>query len=350
MLPTTVVSHDGKTRTITKEKWMTETTTDPDVCIATIIDYKTHFTCKRPTPTTWDPPRKPHGFTRPYPSIILDTSRKPGPTPWDPPRNPHGTVRPYPSDDDERKHYRPTHTSTVVAPEATCPAGFTCQPDDDYTEDKVAVREAKVPWPAPPGCINHCVGGRGCWTECDRPHSSKPSRICPEGYSCQRKKPTLVPVPEPPEQQPAPPPVYPAPPPHPPPPPPAPFIPSPDVQPLPAAPPPAPAVGPPPLLPPTVQQPPAPHQNSAPQPPFVPTPPPALPVPVPAPGVPSVPASEIHSAPTHHCAPGMHPCSHRHANETMVAPATVTRADAGSVLPAAGAAVILAGAFGIFMV
>lgn len=196
-VPTTVVDYDGNTRTVTRDRVSTVTTIQHGGCTATVIDYTTHTTCKKPGPTTWDPPRKP---IRPYLSIVLSTSRRPGPTPWDPPRKPHGTVRPYPPDN-KKSHHKPTYAITVFGPEATCPAGFECQPDDDYIENKLAVREANIPWPAPPGCANHCVGGRGCWTECDKPHQEKPSRICPEGYSCQGKK-KPAPVPEPPEQQP----------------------------------------------------------------------------------------------------------------------------------------------------
>lgn len=302
-VPTTVVDYDGKTRTVTKDSLSTVTNIQPYT--TTIIDYKTYYTYK-PSPTASAPPRRP---IRPYPSTGLDTSRKPSPTPWDPPRKPHGSVRPYPPDD-KKKHYKPTYTINVSRPKATCPAGFTCQPDDKYTGERVVIHEANIPWPAPPGCANHCVGGRGCWTECDKPHPKDPSRICPEGYSCQRrKKPASTPVPEHPEQRPAPPAAYPEPhrgpallPPSPP------FISPPVVHPPPVAPPPA-------VLPPLV----------------------------------SGPATRLPPA-----APPSHPCPHRHANETLGAPDTVTKAEAeaGLSVPAAFMAMIFAGGFGFgfFMV
>ncbi|KAI7784887.1 hypothetical protein LA080_008918 [Diaporthe eres] len=361
---TTVVDYHGKTRTITKDRLSTVTTIQHDGCTPTVIDYKTHTTCKKPSPTTWDPPRRP---IRPYPSIILDTSRKPGPTPWDPPRKPHGTVRPYPPDD-KKKHHKPTYAITVFGPEATCPAGFECQPDDDYTENKLAVREANVPWPAPPGCANHCVGGRGCWTECDKPYQEKPSRICPEGYSCQRKKkPAPAPIPGPPKQQPphkqrpapkqqpAPPAAYPGPPLVP-----APMPPSPPFIPPPAVLSPPPVVLPPPVSPPAAPLPPAT--------PSVILPPPGLPPTVgrPAtsssnpvalpPAAPMQPSSHVKTAPdvpptpSHHCPAGEHPCPHRRANETVGGPEAVTKAGAELSMPATALAMIFAIGFGLLMI
>lgn len=361
-VPTTVVDYDGKTRTVTKDRLSTVTSIQPHVYTTTIVDYKTHYTYKKSTPTTWAPPRRP---VRPYPSIGLDTGRKPGPTPWDPPRKPHGTVRPYPPDD-KKKHYKPTYTITVSGPETTCPAGFTCQPDDKYIGEKLVLHKGKVPWPAPPGCANHCVGGRGCWTECDKPHPKNPSRICPEGYSCQRRKePAPTPVPEPPKQrpaptqQPAPPAAHPEPPRGPAPMPPSPpFIPPPVVQPPPVPPPPAvlpphvsppatrlppaapPVALPPSVLPPHVGQPPAASSNPAARPPAAPV--------KPSTHVDTTP--EVPPTPSHHCPAGQHPCPPRHANETVGAPETVTKAGAGLSVPAAAMAMIFAGVFGFFMV
>lgn len=367
-VPTTVVDYDGKTRTVTKDKLRTVTTIQPDACTATVVDYKTHYTCKKPTPTIWAPPRIP---IRPYPSIVLDTSRKPGPTPWDPPRKPHGTVRPYPTDD-KKKHHKPTYTISVFGPETTCPVGFTCQPDDHYVKKKLAIREAHIPWPAPPGCANHCVGGEGCWTECDKPDPKDPSRVCPEGYSCQRKKKQVsAPVTEHPEQQPphkqlpapaqqpAPPVAYPEPPLGPAPMPPLPpFIPPPVVPPPsvaassavlpPLVPPPAvpippaapPVVPPPPVLPSTVGQPPATSRSPVSQPPAAPV----------HPSTHVETASEVSPAPSHHCPAGEHPCPHLHANETVGAPRTVTKAGANLDMPGAAMAMIFACGFGLFMV
>lgn len=368
-VPTTVVDYNGETRTVTKDMLSTVTNIQHGGCTATVIDYKTHITCKQPGPTTWDPPPRP---IRPYPSIVLSTSRKPGPTPWYPPRKPHGTVRPYPPDD-KKKHYKPTYTISVFGPEATCPVGFTCQPDDDYVGKKLAVREAKVSWPAPPGCANHCVGGQGCWTECDKAHQEKPSRICPEGYSCQRKtKPAPVPVPEPPKQQqpppeqrpapkqqPAPPAAYPGPPPVPAPmPPPPPFVPGPAAQPPPAAPPPV-------VLPPKGSPPVAPLPPAAPSvalpppvsPPAVGRPPAASPKSkAPSSAAPVQPSTRVKTAPgvppapSHHCPAGEHRCRHHHSNETVGAPETVTKAGAGLSMPAVAMAMIFAFGFGLLMI
>lgn len=339
-VPTTVVDYDGKTRTVTKDKLKTVTTIQSDACTATVVDYKTQYTCKKPIPTIWAPPRIP---IRPYPSSVLDSSRKPGPTPWDPPRKPHGTVRPYPTDE-EKKHYKSTYTISVFGPETTCPAGFTCQPDDHYIERKLAIREANVPWPAPPGCANHCVGGKGCWTECDKPDQEKPSRICPEGYTCQRKK-KPVSAPEPPEQlpphkqlpaskqQPAPPVAYPEPPPGP--------APMPSLPPAVPAPPAAPPFVPPPhVLPSTVGQSPAASRSPVSQPPAAPV----------HPSTHVKTASEVSPAPSHHCPAGEHPCPHLHANETVGAPRTVTKAGANLDIPGATMAMIFACGFGLFMV
>lgn len=366
-VPTTVVDYDGKTRTITKDKLRTVTTIQSDACTATVVDYKTHYTCKKPSPTIWAPPRIP---IRPYPSIVLDTTRKPGPTPWDPPRKPHGTVRPYPTDD-KKKHYKPTYTISVFGPDTTCPAGFTCQPDEYYIEKKLTIREANIPWPAPPGCANHCVGGEGCWTECDKPDSKKPPRICPEGYSCQRKKKTTsAPVPAPPKQlpthkqlpapkqQPAPPAAYPEPPPGPAPMPPRPpFVPPPVVQPpavatptavlpplvpppaLPPRPAPPPVVPPPPVLPSVVSQPPAASRSPVAQSPAAPV----------HPSTHVDTAPEVPPTPSHHCPAGEHPCPHRYANEIVGAPETVTKAGANRDMPGATMAMLFAGSFGLFM-
>lgn len=364
-VPTTVVDYDGKTRTVTKESLRMVTDFQPNIYTAAVMDHNTRTTYK-PSPTTWDPPRRP---IRPYPSTVLETSKKPGPTPWEVPRVPHGTIRPYPPDD-KRKHQKPTHAITTFGPEATCPAGFTCQPDDDFIEAKLAVREANVPWPAPPGCVNRCVGGRGCWTECGKPHPNKPSRICPEGYSCREKKPNPapVPVPEPPQQRPAPKkqPVPPGPHPERPPvpapmPPLPPFVPPPASQSPPEASPPvvmppfvpprpvpSPPMGPsvvspPPSSSPAIGKPPSVTPNLATQPPADPAQPlthlehtsKATPVPSPL------------------CPIKEDPCQHRYANETIGAPATVTKAGAGLPKPDTAMAMMLAGGFaggfGFFM-
>lgn len=352
-VPTTVVDYDGKTCTVTRETVSTVTTIQHGGCTATVIDDKTHTTCKKPGPTTWDPPRRP---IRPYPSIVLSTSRKPGPTPWEPPCN----------------HHKPTYAITVFGPEATCPPGFECQPDDDYIEDKLTVREANVRWPAPPGCANHCVGGRGCWTECDKPHPKEPSRICPEGYSCQRKKkPAPVPVPGPrkqqpphkqrpaPKQQPTPPAAYPGPPLVPAPMPPSPpFIPPPAVLSPPAAAPPV--VLPPPVSPPAAPLPPATPSDILPSPGLPQTVgrpatsssnPVALPPAAsmqPSPHVKTAP--EIPPTPSHHCPAGEHPCPHRHANETVGRPEAITKAGAGLSMPATALAMIFAIGFGLLII
>lgn len=365
--PTTVVDYDDKTRTVTKDSLRMGTDLQPNLFTAAVMELKTRTTCK-PSPATWDPPRRP---IRPYPSSVPETIKKPGPTPWEVPRKPHGTIRPYPSDD-KREHQKPTYAITTFGPEATCPAGFTCQPDDDLIEAKLAVREASVPWPAPPGCINRCVGGRGCWTECDKRHPNKPSRICPEGYSCREKKPdpapAPVPVPEPPRQQP----------PHKP-------RPAPKKQPVPTAPHPEHPPGPAPMPPPAIHSPPeAPPPVVVP--PFVPLrpvpspptgrsvvspppssspavgkPPTAIPNPVTQPtGAParpsthSKPTSKVPPVPSPHCPVKEDPCQHRYANETIGAPETVTKAGAGLPKPDTAMAMMLAGGFaggfGFFMV
>lgn len=290
------VDYDVKTHTVTKDRVSTET--------VTVTDHEIHNTCKKPSPTTWDPPRSP--------------------------------IRPYPPDNTE-KHKTST---SVFEPEPTCPSGFTCQPNDDHIENKPVVRKAKVPWPAPPGCENHCVGGQGCWTECDKPHSPKPQRICPEGYSCQKLKlPAQDPAPaagpseqQPPheespspEQKPEPSVAYPGLPPLP-----APLAPSPPFIPPPVVqPPPAPlpaVVSPLPASPSAVQPLPI-----APQ-PVISPPPPASPDPPPRPAITSAPAHvslKPPTAPPHRCPNRMHPCPQPHANETSRKPDTVTKAEAG---------------------
>lgn len=368
------VDHDVMTHTVTEDRVSTET--------VTVTDHEAPATCKKPSPTTWDPPRspirsyaistvnisrsldptpwdpprRPHETVRPYSS---DTKKHQAvPTPWDPPHRPYGTVRPYPPDNTE-KHKTPTYSITVREPEPTCPPGFTCQPDDDHIENKLAVREAKVPWPAPPGCENHCVGGQGCWTECDKPRSTKSQRVCPEGYSCQRPKlPAPDPAPAPstheqqppheqrpaPEKKPTPPAAYPGTPPVPAPLAPSPhFIPPPVVQPPPAPPssvvlplPASPsAVQPLPVVPqPVISPPPPAFPDTAPRPPIAPAPAP----------VPLDPAT-----PPRHCPNGMHPCPHPYANETFWKPDTVTKADAGLSVPNVSIYVMIVPFVGLFM-
>lgn len=141
-------------------------------------------------PTPGDTLRKPQGTVGPYPSDSekkhqsVPTSRdslheshgtmwphsqdddrhQAVQKPWERPRKPHGTVRQYPTD--ATKKY--PHVITMLS-EAACPPGFTCQPDDDYTENNLATRDEQCPKQSP--------------------------HVCPEGYSCQMRKklpPTVV--------------------------------------------------------------------------------------------------------------------------------------------------------------
>jgi hypothetical protein len=291
-------------------------------------------------PTPWDPPPESHGTVQPYTSESNKHEGDPTPLP-----GPHGsdwTVRPY-TPDQPKKYKAPTYTITVFDPETTCPPGFTCQPDDDYVENKLANREAKAHWPAPPGCVNRCVGGQGCWTECDKP--TKQPRVCPEGYSCRIKKLLAsAPNPEPPEhepprtrqpatvQQPGPPAAYSVPP----------WVPNPLP---PSAPYTTPVIQAPPALPPPVALP-LPVSHSVAQPAPVAPPPVDLPPPAasayPIAGPPAAPASpSVHvdtstaaiPTPSHRCPHGKHPCPHSRANETSWAPDTITKAEGRISVP-----------------
>lgn len=61
--------------------------------------------------------------------------------------------------DDKKKHYKPIYIINVSRPKATCPAGFTCQPDDKYIGERLVVHEASIPWPAPPETVTKAEAG-----------------------------------------------------------------------------------------------------------------------------------------------------------------------------------------------
>lgn len=202
---------------------------------ATVTEYDT--SCMEPSPTGWGRP------TRPHPSTPVDTSK---------------------------------------------------EPDDDYTEHKVAIRDANIPWPPPPGCVNYCEAGRGCWTACDKP--TKAPRVCPEGYPCQmKKKPRPKATPKPPGKVP------------------------PTVQPTSVS-----------RRP--VAQPPPPTSLS--------TSAPAADGPAPSPALPDP------AAPSHHHPHGEHPCPHPESNETSWKPdpetGTATTAEVMLCMPAAAMYVMVA--------
>lgn len=211
----TVTEND--TRTVTTTVTTTVTAAVTNTVTAAVIDPEAP--CRKPLPAVWGPPRRP---TRPHPITPFDASIEPGATSCGPPHKAHGpihpclspksrdslceshgSVRPYPPDDNKhqagpkqsepfRKHHgtigrHPTdatkkypHEITVLS-EATCPLDFTCQPDEDYTENSLAIRD-------------------------NEQYPKRSSRVCPERYSCQMRKklPPAPPRPSPPVLMPPP--------------------------------------------------------------------------------------------------------------------------------------------------